>query len=51
MRDGDYSYPGMQLTISNVTEDRIYRRYFRANFLKLLRTSILPEGQLRTANC
>ena len=28
MRDGDRSYPGVQLAAWNVTEDQLHRRYF-----------------------
>ena len=46
MRGGDNSYLGLHLAAWNVTEDRLHRRYFPANFLKLVTTPILPVGQL-----
>ena len=46
MRGEDHSYPGVQLTAWNVTEDRLHHRYFPANFLKLVTTPILPAEQL-----
>ena len=42
MHGEDQYYPGVQLPAWNVTEDRLYHRYF----LKLLTTSIQPIGQL-----
>ena len=46
MRGGDYSYPGVQLEAWNITEDRLHRRYFPANFFKLVTTPVLLVGQL-----
>ena len=46
MRVRDHSYPGVQLALSNVTEDRLYHRNFGASFLKLLTIPILTIGQL-----
>ena len=46
MGGGDYSYPGVQLTSWNATEDRLHHRYFPAKFLKLVTTPILLVEQL-----
>ena len=46
MGGGEHSYPGVQLATWNVTEDQLNRRYFPANFLKLVTTPILPVRQL-----
>ena len=51
MRGGDHSYPGVQLAVWNVTENRLHCRYFPANFFKLVTTPILPVGQLWSADC
>ena len=51
MRDGDYSNPDLQLATWNVTEDRLHFRYFPANFLKFLITTILIVVQLSSAAC
>ena len=49
MRGGDHSYPGAQLTAWNVTKEKIYQRYYLpGTYLKLLLTSMLPVGQLRS---
>ena len=49
MRGGDHPYPGVQFTAWNVTKDKLHQIYFSATYLKLLTTSILPVGQLRSA--
>ena len=49
MPSGNHTYPGVQLAAWNVTEQRLYRRYFPAIYLKLLTTPILLDGQLRSA--
>ena len=49
MRGGEHSYPGVQLEAWDVTEKKLHQRYFLATYLKLLTTSILPVGQLRSA--
>ena len=46
MRDGDHSQPGTQFAAWKVTEDRLHRIYFPANFLNLVTTPILPIEQL-----
>ena len=49
MRGGDHSYPGAQLAAWNVTKEKIYQRYYLpGTYLKLLPTSILAVGQLRS---
>ena len=49
MHGGDHSYPGVQLAAWNVTKEKLHQIYFPATYLKLLTTSILPVGQLRSA--
>ena len=49
MRDGDHSYPGVQLATWNVTIEKPHQISFLATYLKLLATSILPVGQLQLA--
>ena len=49
MHGGDHSYPGVQLRVRNVTEGKLHQIYFPETYLKLLATSILPVGQLRSA--
>ena len=46
MGGGNHSYPGVQLAVWNVTEDRLHDIYFPANCLKLVTTPILPVEQL-----
>ena len=36
MRGGGHYYPGVQVAAWNVTEDKLYHRFFSANFLKLI---------------
>ena len=48
MRGGDHSYPGVQLAAWNVTIEKLHQIYFLATYLKLLATSILPVGRLRS---
>ena len=49
MCGGDHSYPGVQLAAWDVTEEKLHQGYFLATYLKLLTTSILPVGKLRSA--
>ena len=49
MRGGDHSNSGVQLAAWNVTKENLHQRYFPATYLKLLVTSIVPVGQLRSA--
>ena len=49
MSGGHHSYPGVQLAVWNVTEEKLHQKYFPATYLKLLTTSILPVGQLQSA--
>ena len=49
MCGGDHSYLGVQFAAWNVTEENLLQRYFPPTYLKLLTTSILPTGQLRSA--
>ena len=51
MRRGDHCFPDLKLASWNVNEDRLYHRYFSANFLKLLTTAVIPVGQFRSADC
>ena len=48
MHGGDHSYLGEQLAPWNVTKEKLHQIYFPATYLKLLTTSILPVGQLRS---
>ena len=48
MRGGDHPYPGVQLAAWHGTEEKLHQRHFPATYLKLLTTSILPVGQLRS---
>ena len=48
MHGGDHSYPGVLLAPWNVTKEKLHQIYFPATYLKLLTTSILPVGQLRS---
>ena len=45
----DHSYPGLQLAAWNIIEENLHQRYFPVTYLKLLTTSILTVGQLRSA--
>ena len=49
MHGGDHSYLGVQLAAWNVTKEKLYQIYFPATYMKLLTTSILSVGQLRSA--
>ena len=49
MRGGDHYYPGVQLSAWNTTKEKIHQGCFPMTYLKLLTTSILPVGQLRSA--
>ena len=49
MRGGDHSFPAVQLAAWNVTKEQRNHNYFLAIYLKLLITSILPLGQMRSA--
>ena len=46
MHGGDYPYPGVQPAAWNVTKGKLHQIYFLATYLKILKTSILPVGQL-----
>ena len=46
MHGGDYPYPGVQPAAWNVTKGKLHQIYFPATYLKILKTSILPVGQL-----
>ena len=46
----DSSYPGVQLVALQVAEDRLYHRYFLANYLKLLTTPTLPTEKCNSVN-
>ena len=46
MRGEDNSCPSVQHVALKVTEDRLYHRYFPANYLKLLTTPTLPIKQM-----
>ena len=49
MRGGDHLYPGVQLAVWNVTKEKLHKIYFPVTYLRLLITSILPIGQLRSS--
>ena len=49
MRGGDHSFPAVQFAAWNVTKEQRNHNYFLAIYLKLLITSILPLGQMRSA--
>ena len=49
MHGGDHSYSGVQLAAWNVTKEKLHQIYFPTIYVKLLTTSILPVGQMRSA--
>ena len=42
--------PDVQLTAWNVTKEKLHQIYFPETYLKLLTTSIISVGQLRSAS-
>ena len=50
MRGEDHLYPVVQLAVWNVTKETLHQIYFPETYLKLLATSVLPAGQLRSAS-